>query len=144
MGGNIAADRTLPSSYAMQSLRGGSAPLIRLSRICRALPVSMAPSQSRGPLSGDDNRDDSYDSRLFGFVRREEIVGRARFVRCRSILPVTACRVQAGGDCAALAPVRRRPDGAQHQRRTHPSVMVGPRMTAKAMVMAAPATTSDR
>lgn len=26
------------------------------------------------------NRDDSYDSRYFGFVPREELVGRARFV----------------------------------------------------------------
>jgi signal peptidase I len=27
-----------------------------------------------------DNRDDSYDSRYFGFVPRAEIVGRARYV----------------------------------------------------------------
>lgn len=79
---DIAADRALPASYAMESLGGGSEHFIRLSRY---LP---SPASNYGPvtvtaghyLAMGDNRDDSYDSRFFGFVPRDEIVGRARFV----------------------------------------------------------------
>ena len=77
----IAADQTLPASYALESL-GGPGHLVRLSRY---LP---SPASNYGPvtvtagqyLALGDNRDDSYDSRFFGFVPRKEIVGRARFV----------------------------------------------------------------
>jgi len=78
---DIVADRALPASYAVESL-GGHGHLIRLSRY---LP---SPASNYGPvtvtaghyLAMGDNRDDSYDSRFFGFVPRGEIVGRARFV----------------------------------------------------------------
>lgn len=77
----IAADRALPASYAVESL-DGPGHLVRLSRY---LP---SPASNYGPvtvtaghyLAMGDNRDDSYDSRFFGFVPRGEIVGRARFV----------------------------------------------------------------
>lgn len=77
----IAEDQTRPASYAMESL-GGFGHLIRLSRY---LP---SPASNYGPvtvtaghyLAMGDNRDDSYDSRFFGFVPRGEIVGRARLV----------------------------------------------------------------
>jgi len=77
----IVADRAMPASYAMESF-GGSGHLVRLSRY---LP---SPASNYGPvavpaghyLAMGDNRDDSYDSRFFGFVPRTEIVGRARFV----------------------------------------------------------------
>lgn len=77
----IAADQTQPASYVDESL-GGRHHLIRLSRY---LP---SPASNYGPvtvpagryLAMGDNRDDSYDSRFFGFVPRGEIVGRARYV----------------------------------------------------------------
>lgn len=77
----IEADRALPASYAVESL-DGPGHLIRLSRY---LP---SPASNYGPvtvtaghyLAMGDNRDDSYDSRFFGFVPRGEIVGQARFV----------------------------------------------------------------
>jgi signal peptidase I len=77
----IAADRAQPASYADESI-GGRHHLIRLASY---LP---SPASNYGPvtvpaghyLAMGDNRDDSYDSRYFGFVPRGEIVGRARYV----------------------------------------------------------------
>ena len=77
----IAEDRAQPASYADESV-GGRHHLIRLARY---LP---SPASNYGPVSVPaghylavgDNRDDSYDSRFFGFVPRGEIVGRARYV----------------------------------------------------------------
>jgi signal peptidase I len=77
----IAADRAQPASYADESV-GGRHHLVRLARY---LP---SPASNYGPvtvpaghyLAMGDNRDDSYDSRYFGFVPRAEIVGRARYV----------------------------------------------------------------
>jgi len=77
----IAADQAQPANYAVESL-GGAGHLIRLARY---LP---SPVSNYGPvtvtaghyLAMGDNRDDSYDSRFFGFVPRAEIVGQARFV----------------------------------------------------------------
>jgi signal peptidase I len=77
----IAEDQAQPASYADESLAGRH----HLIRLARYLP---SPMSNYGPvtvpaghyLAMGDNRDDSYDSRYFGFVPREEIVGRARFV----------------------------------------------------------------
>jgi signal peptidase I len=77
----IAQDRTQPASYADESIAGRH----HLVRLVRYLP---SPVSNYGPvtvpaghyLAMGDNRDDSYDSRFFGFVPRAEIVGRARYV----------------------------------------------------------------
>jgi signal peptidase I len=77
----IAGDRTQPASYADESIEGSH----HLVRLVRYLP---SPASNYGPvtvpaghyLAMGDNRDDSYDSRFFGFVPRREIVGRARYV----------------------------------------------------------------
>jgi signal peptidase I len=77
----IAQDRTQPASYADESIAGRH----HLVRLVRYLP---SPASNYGPvtvpaghyLAMGDNRDDSYDSRFFGFVPRAEIVGRARYV----------------------------------------------------------------
>jgi signal peptidase I len=77
----IAADLAQPASYADESI-GDWHHLVRLARY---LP---SPASNYGPvtvpaghyLAMGDNRDDSYDSRYFGFVPRAEIVGRARYV----------------------------------------------------------------
>ena len=77
----IAADQAQPASYADESVKGRH----HLVRLQRYLP---SPASNYGPvtvpaghyLAMGDNRDDSYDSRFFGFVPRREIVGRARYV----------------------------------------------------------------
>ena len=77
----IADDQTRPASYADESIAGRH----HLIRLERYLP---SPVSNYGPvtvpvgryLAMGDNRDDSYDSRYFGFVPRQEIVGRARYV----------------------------------------------------------------
>lgn len=74
----VADDRGRPADYEDESF-GGVHHLIRLARY---LP---SPASNYGPvtvpaghyLAMGDNRDDSYDSRYFGFVPRQEIVGRA-------------------------------------------------------------------
>ncbi|MBA2077578.1 signal peptidase I [Rhodanobacter sp. PCA2] len=76
----VAADRDNPASYASEDL-GRLHHLVRLSRWPG--PVSsfgpVAVPAGRYLLMGD-NRDDSMDSRYFGFVPRDEIVGRTRYV----------------------------------------------------------------
>lgn len=77
----IAADHAQPASYLDESVDGRH----HLIRLARYLP---SPASNYGPvtvpadryLAMGDNRDDSYDSRFFGFVPRGEIVGRARYV----------------------------------------------------------------
>jgi signal peptidase I len=77
----IADDQAQPASYADESIAGRH----HLIRLACYLP---SPMSNYGPvtvpaghyLAMGDNRDDSYDSRYFGFVPREEIVGRARLV----------------------------------------------------------------
>lgn len=78
--GDIAADRGDPASYASENL-GRLHHLVRLSHwsgpVSSFGPVTVPPG--RYLLMGD-NRDDSMDSRYFGFVPRDEIVGRTRYV----------------------------------------------------------------
>jgi signal peptidase I len=77
----VAEDATQPASYAEESFDGRH----HLIRLLRYLPSR---ASNYGPvtvpsghyLAMGDNRDDSYDSRFIGFVPREEIVGRARYV----------------------------------------------------------------
>lgn len=76
----IAADRGDPASYASEGL-GRMHHLVRLSRwpgpVSTFGPVTVP--AGRYLLMGD-NRDNSMDSRYFGFVPRDEIVGRTRYV----------------------------------------------------------------
>ena len=59
-----------------------------VSHVVRLLPMTPSPVSSFGPVTvppGEylmlgDNRDDSADSRYFGFVARNEVMGRARHV----------------------------------------------------------------
>lgn len=77
----IAADLAQPAGYVDEAVEGRH----HLVRLQRYLP---SPASNYGPvtvpaghyLAMGDNRDDSYDSRFFGFVPRAEIVGQARFV----------------------------------------------------------------
>lgn len=77
----IADDLDDPAAYAIEDL-GPMHHRMRLSRYwpSRASnygPIKVPPGHY---LLMGDNRDNSFDSRFFGFVPREEIVGRARYV----------------------------------------------------------------
>jgi signal peptidase I len=76
-----AGDRLSPAEYLREHVDGSS-------RIVRLSELSPSPRDSFGPwrvpdgqyLMLGDNRDDSADSRYFGFFKRSELMGRARYV----------------------------------------------------------------
>lgn len=76
----VAADQDDPASYASEEL-GRLHHRIRLSRWpSRAANYGPVAVPTGRYLLMGDNRDNSLDSRYFGFVPRDEIVGRARYV----------------------------------------------------------------